>query len=101
MAKGGNPKGGAQNLEKMGPKATKIPREDPQEREVTMKIVGGEREKKREILGSPPFGAPPFGPPPPPWGPALRGPSLRGPTSSMHLVHLVFLFLFLEKRQKD
>ena len=28
-----------------------------------MKIVGGEREKKREILGSPPFRAPPFGAP--------------------------------------
>ena len=63
---------------------TKIPRKRPKEREKRIKNCGG-REKKREILGPPPFGASPFGPPPfgpPPFGaPSLRGPhpTLRGP----------------------
>ena len=60
---------------------TKIPREDPQEREERMKIVAGEG-KKREMLGPPfeahpsglhfsGFGAPPFGAPPPFGNPTL------------------------------
>ena len=36
-----------------------IPRKDPQERERRMKILWLEKEKKREILGPPPFGAKP------------------------------------------
>ena len=39
-----------------------------------------EREKKREILGPPPFGAPPFRAPPFLAPPSPRGPTLRGPT---------------------
>ena len=39
-------------------KTTKIQRERPPEREERMKIPAGERKKKSEILGLPPFGAP-------------------------------------------
>ena len=53
----------------------------PRGRERRKKIVAGE--KKREILGPPPFGAPPFGVPPfgaPPFGaPPFGGPTLRAP----------------------
>ena len=42
---------------------TKIPREDTQ-RGKKKEFLSGRGEKKREILGPPPFGPPPFGPPP-------------------------------------
>ena len=52
---------------------------------------GGRGEKKREILGPPPFGAPPFGAPPfgappfgaPPFGPHPSGPHPSGPHPSV------------------
>ena len=68
-------------LQKPHQNSTKGP---PRER-IRKKIVAG-REKKREILGPPPFGAPPFGAPPfgtPPFGgPLFLGLSshLSGPT---------------------
>ena len=42
---------------------TKIPREDPQREKRKERNGGGRGEKKREVLGPPPFGPPPFGPP--------------------------------------
>ena len=51
---------------------TKIPPREGRKNE----NCGGRGEKKREILGSPPFGPPPFGPPP--FGP----PTLLAPTFS-------------------
>ena len=56
------------------------------ERDRKSKNGSGGREKKREILGSPPFGAPPFGAPPfraPPFGAPPFGPDFflgLGPT---------------------
>ena len=52
---------------------TKIPREDPQEREERMKIVAGEG-KKTEILGGPGEGGPGEG----------RGPGQGGPKTLKH-----------------
>ena len=56
---------------------TKIPRADTQIDTKRAKW-SREREKKREILGPPPFGAPPFGAQP--FGP----PTLRRPTLRAH-----------------
>ena len=42
---------------------TKIQRKDPEKRE-EKENCGGREQKKREILGHPPFGAPPFWAPP-------------------------------------
>ena len=62
--------------------ATKIPREDTQRQTKRVKM-GGRGEKKREILGPPPFGAPPFGAPPflaPPFGaPPFEAPPFGAP----------------------
>ena len=41
---------------------TKVPREDPPEREERMKVPTGERKKSAIFWAPPPFGAPHFGP---------------------------------------
>ena len=69
----------------------KTPREGRKER-----ILWREREKKREILGFPPFGAPPFGPPPfrpptfsvfgpPPFGASTLPAGPEGPATLLFL----------------
>ena len=61
----------------------KIPREERKER-----ILRRDREKKREILGPPPFGSPPFEPPPfraPPFGaPPFEAPPFEPHPSNPH-----------------
>ena len=56
---------------------TKIPRKDPKRGKEVRKLWR-RREKKREILGPPPFGAPPFGAPPF-WAPHFWAPPFGAP----------------------